>query len=110
LLWKRRCDSNLQFRIEAWQTIHLVGGGAFQVDVEESVHASAGNRNAATLLERSHDADPPKKEHQNRTFDEHLVAEREMISAGDGHSPASSCRNAVLDRLNVPFDRLGFWS
>jgi hypothetical protein len=41
-LWERRCDPNLQFRIEVWQTVHFLGGGTFQDDVKEGMYAGAG--------------------------------------------------------------------
>jgi hypothetical protein len=54
LMWERRVDPDLQFRIKVWQTVHFLYGCAFQVDVKEGMHTGAGDRQSATLLERSH--------------------------------------------------------
>src|ERR1700733_5145244 len=110
LMWERRVDPDLQFWIKIWQTVHFLYWCAFQVDVKEGMHTGAGDRQPATLLERSHHPGPAKKEHQNRTLGEHLVAEGEMICAHHGHSPAFRFRNVVIDRFNVPFHCLGFRS
>jgi len=77
---------------------------------KNGMHTVAGDRQSATLLERSHHPGPAKKEHQNRALSEHLVAEGEMICPHHGHSPAFPFRNVIIDRFNVPFDRLGFRS
>ena len=110
LMWERRVDPDLQFRIKVWQTVHFHYGCTFQVDVKEGMHTGAGDRQSATLIERSHHPGPAEKEHQNWTLGEHLVTEGEMICAHYGHSPAFPFRNVVIDRFNVPFDRLWFRS
>jgi hypothetical protein len=98
LLWKRARYSHLQFWIQDWQGVQFARGCAYQIYVKERMRTCAGNSEAAALLQRSHYAEPSKKEHQNGAFGEHLVAETEVVRSDHGHSPTFPFGNVVINR------------
>ena len=67
--------------------------------VEEGLHACISDLDATTLVQRPDHIDGLQRLDHDRTFGEHLIAEREVIGTINHHLPARFCRKLVINRF-----------